>query len=75
MFEQIESQMKELASRIEQSLANHNFLLGAKAALEGLYASMKADAPAVEAVIAAVAPEVAPEVDAGVAAVESVVNE
>lgn len=73
MLEQIESKLKEIADQIEKSAANHNFLLGAKAALETVYNTMKSSAPVAEQVVAAVDPAAAPIVDATVSAVEDVV--
>ena len=72
MLEKIEEQISQFAKRLEQSAANHNYLLGAKSALESLYATMKADAPAAEAVVAVVDPALAPAVDSAVNTVESV---
>jgi hypothetical protein len=74
MLEQIETQLKELATKLERSAANHNFLLGCKTALENLYSNLTAAAPAAEAVVAVVDPAAAPAVDAAVSTVEAVVN-
>lgn len=74
MLEKIEAQIKELAQKLESSAANHNYMIGAKAALEGLYATMKADAPAVEAVVSAINPAAGVSLDAAVNTTEAVVN-
>ena len=72
MLEKLEARMKELGQELEQSACRHNALLGAMSELKGLYNDAVAEAPAVEAVAAVVAPAEAPALDAAVSAVESV---
>ena len=74
MLEQIEAKLKEVAAQLEKSAANHNFLLGCKTALESIYGTLSANAPAAEALVAIVDPAAAPAVDAAVSTVEAVVN-
>jgi hypothetical protein len=64
MLQALEAKLKELGAKIEHSLANHNFLLGAKAALEQVHAEAKAVAPVAEAVLAVVDPAAVPIVEA-----------
>lgn len=78
MFEKIEAQVQDMGVRIQQSLANHNYLLGAKAALEGLLSSLKTEEPEVQAVVAEAAPvveEVDPKIAPEAEAVAEVVAE
>lgn len=74
MLEKIEEQISQFEKRLEQSAANHNYLLGAKSALESLYAAMKTDAPAVEAVVSAIDPAAGAALDTAVNAVEAMEN-
>lgn len=75
MIEKIEQKLKDCADRLEQSAANHNFLLGCKTALEALANDLKSAAPVAESVVAAVAPADAPAVDAAIATTEAVVSD
>jgi len=72
MLQSIEAKMKQLDSELERSAANHNYLIGAKAALVSLYNDLVAAAPTAEAIVATVDPAAAPEVDAAVSTVEAV---
>jgi hypothetical protein len=74
MLEIIEAKLKEVSKQIEQVLANHNFLMGAKASLEQIYKDLQAAAPVAEAIVGAVDPAAAPAIDAAINTTESVIN-
>lgn len=75
MLQQLEAKIEALAKQLEQSAANHNYLLGCKAALESMAADFKAGIPVIEEVAAVVAPTEAPVIDAAVSTIEGVVSE
>lgn len=58
MLDKIESQIKELAQKLESSAAQHNYLLGMKNALETLANDLKLAAPIVEALDPALTPAI-----------------
>ena len=68
MLQQLEDKMKEITQKLEQSAANHNFLIGSLQTVKEIYEAAMAVAPALEAVD----PAITPVVDA-VEAVASVV--
>ena len=51
MLGKIEERLKDVMQKLEQSLANHNALLGAKMTLEALYKDFKEMEPNHESVI------------------------
>ncbi len=50
MLQQLEAKLSQIIQDLEKSIANHNFLLGAKVAIDNIIAESKAAAPVVEAV-------------------------
>jgi hypothetical protein len=75
MLEKIEQKLLLISQQIEQSMANHNALIGAKTVLEQMYKEFKEVAPVVEEVTKDVAPELSSEVDAIVETVEKIGDE
>lgn len=67
MLEQLESKMKDLAQKLEQSAAAHNGMIGAMGVLKELYADAVKAAPVVEAIDPALTPVIE--------GVEAVVND
>ena len=51
MLQQLETKIKDLAQKLEQSAANHNGLLGSMQTLRELYQEAMAAAPVIEAAI------------------------
>ena len=58
MLETLEAKLKEIALKVEQSAAQHNYLLGMKNALESLASDLKLVAPVVEATDPALTPAI-----------------
>lgn len=73
MLQQLEAKIEAIMKQLEQSAANHNYLLGCKAALESVVADFKIAAPIAEEVISIVAPEEAPVINAVISEVDNVV--
>ncbi len=74
MLQEIEKKLKDLETQLQQSIAHHNFLLGAKASFEAVVATMKSATPVVEEIAEIVDPAAAPAIDATINTIEAVVN-
>lgn len=73
MLQQLEAKLESIVKQLEQSAANHNYLLGCKAALESAVADFKAEVPVVEEVAQVVSPDEEPAIDATLDVIEGVV--
>ena len=75
MLSKIEERLKDVMQKLDQSVANHNALLGAKMTLEALYKDFQDIEPVVHSVVDAVMPNEAEVIDGVLNEIDHVMNQ